>query len=71
MENKQEIWTAMILTGYAKELGITVSAAADRLLSGGGLSYLEEYYNTLHTLSNEDVINELIDMPNTHATAAK
>jgi len=71
MENKQEIWTAMILSGYAKELGITLSAAAERLLSGGGLNYLEEYYSTLHMLSNEDVIRELIDMPNTHAAVEK
>jgi hypothetical protein len=27
--------------------------------------YLEEYYNTLHLLSNEDVICELMDMAKT------
>lgn len=62
MENKQEIWTAMILSGYAKEQKITISKAAEQLLADGGLNYLEEYYNTLHTLSNDDVISELIDM---------
>jgi hypothetical protein len=71
MENKQEIWTAMILCGYAKALGITVSEAAGRLLSGDGLNYLEEYYKTLHTLSNEDVVCELIDMSDTGAAVEK
>jgi len=52
----------MILTGYAKRLGITVSETAARLLSDGGLGYLEDCYEALHTQSNEDVIDELIDM---------
>ncbi|MDR2728344.1 MAG: DUF3791 domain-containing protein [Chitinispirillales bacterium] len=64
MENKQEIWTAMILSGYAQKREITTSKAAELLLADGGLNYLEEHYNTLHTLSNEDVIGELIDMSN-------
>ncbi|MCL2722072.1 MAG: DUF3791 domain-containing protein [Treponema sp.] len=64
MMNKQEIWVAMILSGYAKKMEITISEAAKRLLSDGGLSYLEDCYETLHTQSNDDVINELIDMPN-------
>jgi hypothetical protein len=71
MENKQEIWIAMILCGYAKKLGVTVSEAAERLLFGDGLNYLEEYYNTLHTLSNEDVVCELIDMSDIGAAAGK
>ena len=62
MKNKQEVWTAMIISGYSKKLGITISEAARRLLSNNGIDYLEEYYNTLHLLSNEDVICELIDM---------
>jgi len=52
----------MIISGYSKKLGITISEAARRLLSNNGIDYLEEYYNTLHLLSNEDVICELIDM---------
>ena len=67
MTNKQEIWTAMILSSYAKKQGITISVAAEKLLSDGGLNYLEDCYETLHTQSNEDVINELIDMANTGA----
>jgi len=62
MTGKQGIWTAMILSGYAKRLGITVSEAAGKLLSDGGLGYLEDCYGALHTQSNEDVIDELIDM---------
>jgi len=62
MKNKQEIWMAMILSAYAKKLGITISSAVECLLSDGGLSYLEECYEALHTMSNEDVITELIDM---------
>ena len=62
MKNKQEIWTAMIMSAYSKKLGITISEAARRLLSCDCLSYLEEYYETLHLLSNEDVICELMDM---------
>ena len=54
----------MILSGYAKKLGITISKAAERLLSDGGLSYLEDCYEVLHTQSNDDVIDELIDMTN-------
>ena len=33
-----------------------------QLLSSDCINYLEEYYETLHLLSNEDVICELIDM---------
>jgi len=62
MTSKQGIWTAMILSGYAKRLGITASEAAGKLLSDGGLGYLEDCYGALHTQSNEDVIDELIDM---------
>jgi len=36
--------------------------AARQLLSANSLDYLEEYYDTLHLLSNEDVICELMDM---------
>ena len=64
MINKQEIWLAMILSNYAKRLGITISEASQKLLSDGGLNYLEDCYNALHTQSNEDVIDELIDMTN-------
>ena len=52
----------MILSGYAKKLEIAVSEAAKRLLDDGGLGYLEDCYEALHTQSNEDVINELIEM---------
>jgi len=62
MKNKQQIWTAMILAYYAKRLGITVSQAAEKLLLDGGLAYLEDCYEALHTQSNDDVIDELIDM---------
>jgi len=62
MKNKQEVWTAMIISGYSKKLGITISEAAQQLLSENSLDYLEEFYDTLHLLSNEDVICELMDM---------
>ena len=62
MKNKQEIWVAMIMSSYSKKQGITFSEAAQQLLSCDCLNYLEEYYETLHLLSNEDVICELIDM---------
>ena len=62
MVNKQEIWVAMILSVYAKKLGIAMSEAAERLLSDGGMSYLEDCYEALHTQSNEDVVNDLIEM---------
>jgi len=52
----------MILSSYAKRLGITISEAARRLLSDGGLGYLEDCYGALHTQSNDDVVDELIDM---------
>jgi len=67
MKNKQELWTAMIMSGYSKKLDITISEAARILLSTGCLNYLEEYYETLHLLSNEDVICELMDMAGTGA----
>ena len=57
----------MILSSYAKKLEIAISEAAERLLSDGGMSYLEDCYEALHTQSNEDVINELIDMVNAGA----
>ena len=59
----------MILSCYAKRLGIDISKAAKQLLADGGLGYLEDCYEALHTQSNDDVINELIDMAN--AGAAK
>ena len=62
MKNQQEFWTAMIISGYSKRLGITLSEAANRLLASNSINYLEEYYKTLHLLSNEDVISELINM---------
>ena len=57
----------MILSAYAKKLGMAISEASERLLSDGGLSYLEDCYEALHTQSNEDVIDELIDMANARA----
>ena len=54
----------MILSGYAKKLGINVSEAAERLLADGGLNYMEDCYEALHTQSNENVIEELISMAN-------
>jgi hypothetical protein len=62
MKNKPENWTAMIMSGYSKKMNITISEAARILLSTGCLNYLEEYYETLHLLSNEDVISELSEM---------
>ena len=59
----------MILSGYAQKRGITLSEAAEQLLSGGGFSYMEDCYNVLHTQSNEDVIDELIDIANMRAPA--
>ena len=52
----------MIISGYSKELGISFSKAAERLLSSNCIDYLEECYDTLHLLSNGNVIRELIDM---------
>ena len=57
----------MIMSGYSKKTGITISEAAQKLLSFDCLNYLEEYYETLHLLSNDDVICELIDMTGTKA----
>ena len=54
----------MILSSYAKKLGMAISEASQKLLSDGGLSYLEDCYEALHTQSNEDVVDELIDMAN-------
>jgi hypothetical protein len=62
MKNKQELWVSMIISGYSKKLNITISEAARTMLSNGCLNYLEEYYETLHLLSNDDVISELNDM---------
>ena len=58
----------MILSAYANKLGIAISEASERLLSDGGLSYLEDCYEALHTQSNEDVVEELIDMANAGAS---
>jgi len=54
----------MILSNYAKKFEIIISEASYKLLSDGGLSYLEDCYEALHTQSNEDVVDELIDMAN-------
>ncbi len=65
MKNKQEMWVAMIISGYSVKNGITMEEAAKQLLETNALNYLEEFYNTLHLLSNEDVICELTDMVKT------
>ena len=57
----------MIMSGYSKKMGIAISEAAQRLLSSDCLNYLEEYYETLHLLSNDDVIYELIEMTKVEA----
>ena len=62
MKNKLEVWVAMIISGYSKKMGISISESARQLLAGGCLDYLEEYYETLHLLSNEDVVSELMDI---------
>ena len=67
MLNQKEIWVAMILSVYARKQGIPISEAVSRLLADGGLSYLEDYYEVLHTQSNDDVVDELIDMAKTEA----
>ena len=67
MTNKQEIWSAMILSGYARKKDITISEAVGLLLADGGLSYLEDCYEALHTQSNDDVIDELIEMADERA----
>ena len=65
MKNKLEMWIAMIMSSYSKILNIPISEAARHLLSGNCFDYLEEYYETLHLLSNEDVVCELMDMAGT------
>ena len=57
----------MILSAYAKKREIALSKAVEYLLSDGGLNYLEDCYEALHTQSNDDVVNELIDMANARA----
>ena len=56
----------MILSAYAKRLGIPLSEAAGRLLADGGLGYMEDRYEALHAQSNEDIVDELIDMAKQH-----
>jgi len=58
----------MILSAYAKKLEILISEAAERLLSDGGLSYLDDCYEALHTQSNEDVVDDLIEMAKMETT---
>ena len=64
MKNSREIWIAMILCGYAHRRKIAISEAAEQLLSDGRLNYMEECYEVLHTQSNDDVIDELVEMVN-------
>jgi len=52
----------MIISGYAKKHWMSISEAAAQLLAAGGIDYLEECYDTLHMLSNNDVIRELTDI---------
>ena len=55
----------MIISAYSKKMGITITEAARNLLSSGCIDYLDEYYQTLHLLSNDDVIGEMMDMAET------
>ena len=59
----------MIVGGYAVKTGKKISEALDLLLKNGGIKYIDECYNVLHLLSNDDVIDELIDMSNRGAGA--
>ena len=52
----------MILSAYAQKLRIPISEATSRLLSDGGLNYLEDYYEALHTQSNKGIIQKLEDL---------
>ena len=54
----------MIISGYSVKTGKKISEALDLLLKNGGIKYLDECYSVLHLLSNDDVIDELIDMSN-------
>lgn len=49
MKNQKEIWVSMIISVYAKKQEIPISKAAEQLLSDGGMSYLEDCYEALHT----------------------
>lgn len=62
MINKQEFWTMMIVSGYAAKIGKPISETLDLLLKNGGIKYMDEFYNVLHLQSNDDVIDELIDI---------
>ena len=52
----------MIISSFSKKLNIPISEAARILLSSKCISYLEDYYGTLHQLSNDDVVDELLEM---------
>ena len=62
MKNKQEIWFTMIISAFSKKLSISITEAVKQLLACKCFIYLEEHYNTLHLLSNDDVIDELIEI---------
>ena len=62
MKDKQEVWTMMIISAFAKKQGLSIAAAAKLLLQNGGIEYLTDCYSTLHLLSNDDVVDELIQL---------
>ena len=62
MKDQQEIWTMMIISAFAKKQGLSVAAATKFLLQNGGIDYLADCYSTLHLLSHDDVVDELIQM---------
>ena len=64
MIDKQEIWTTMIISAFAKKKQLSVSEATRFLLQNRGIAYLTECYSTLHLLSNDDVTDELIQITN-------
>jgi len=62
MRDKQEIWTMMIISAFAKKQGLSIAAATKFLLQNRGIDDLADCYSTLHLLSNDDVTEELIQM---------
>jgi hypothetical protein len=68
MKDPQEIWTMMILSAFAKRQNMSLAAATRFLLQNRGVAYLADCYGTLHQLSNDDVVDELIEMTNDGGT---
>lgn len=55
-------YVVMIISLIAKRYNMTIHRAYEFLSKYKGISFLQEFYDVEHTLSTEDVIDDVLDI---------